>query len=321
MKCIKISPAQQNLILQKFQTFLAENRFSDNKINFSETIEQITDTPVQKPIVAFTPTTWMKIRKLIDVVDTEVGWHGVVDHNPATNMYIIQDILVYPQQVSGATVTTDELEYSNWLMALDDDIFPKVRYQGHSHVNFGVAPSGVDQHFYDSILQTLQQDEYYIFMIANKRGDINIWIYDFAQNIIFDKADITIKVLCKGGDITSWSTLQIQKYVTKQIPTIQTSNFGTVRDRFGNNYAVGHSTQTELTSQKQFNETFFTKDKEHPSWNEEKITRNQYLGNFLFSKWMEQKHGKKYKQFTLYRLSQEFKDYCDIIKPKGGSTK
>ena len=32
-------------------------------------------------------------------------------------------------------------------------------------------------------LKTLKDDDYYIFMIINKRNDINMWIYDLKTNI------------------------------------------------------------------------------------------------------------------------------------------
>lgn len=166
---------------------------------------------IKKPHVVFTSPAWLKMKQLVMEATTEIGWQGVVIRQD--NFFLIKDILVYPQTVTGATVTTDEIDYSKWLMGLDDHTFAGLRMQGHSHVNMHTSPSGVDENFYNNILQTLQKDEYYIFMILNKRDDIFIQIYDYAQNIIFEKADIVLSVKCKDGTISSWAKKQIAEHV------------------------------------------------------------------------------------------------------------
>jgi hypothetical protein len=213
MKWIKITPEQQQLMLKKFQDLLTAGRFSDGKINFSESIDKVTGVEVKKPTIYFTAVAWLKMLKLIDHATTEIGWHGVVDRNAEKGAYLIKDILVYPQTVTGATVTTDELEYGQWLMKQPDGVFEKIRFQGHSHVNFGVTPSGVDENFYNNILQTLTEGDYYIFMIMNKRGEVTIMLYDFTQNIIFEKADITLKVTDGKHSIDDWVTKMVKDNV------------------------------------------------------------------------------------------------------------
>lgn len=188
-------------------------RFSDGKIKFDESLDKVLENTIIKPIVMFTPIAWLKMKQLVNDADGEIGWHGIVDHQPNSAIYLVKDLLVYPQTVSGATVTTDDKEYGEWLMHFDDPVFNKIRFQAHSHVNFNVFASGVDQQFYDSILQTLQENDYYIFMIINKRGDINIILYDFTQNIIFDEKDTTIKLAYKNSDIKSWAAEQMKAKV------------------------------------------------------------------------------------------------------------
>lgn len=215
MQYIKITPEQQQTILEKFKNFLSNGRFSDNKIKFDEPLDKVLDTKVIKPIIQFTAVAWLKMRQLVTEADGEIGWHGVVDHQPNSAVYTIKDILVYPQTVTGATVTTDELEYGTWLQKFPDPIFNKIRFQGHSHVNMGTSPSGVDQHFYDSILQTLQEGDYYIFLIANKRSDMTIFVYDYAQNIIFNEKDCTLQVVDKHGSIKQWAEQEMKANVKK----------------------------------------------------------------------------------------------------------
>lgn len=117
---------------------------------------------------------------LLENFDSEVAWHGVAKrYGEDEENYIIEDIVVYPQTVSGATVEMDENEYAKWLMENDEDErFSNLRMQGHSHVNMGVFPSGTDQDHREKIKQMLKPDGFYIFAILNKKLDLECTIYD-----------------------------------------------------------------------------------------------------------------------------------------------
>lgn len=103
-----------------------------------------------------------------------------------------RDILVYPQQVSGATVNTDQEEYTNWLYGLEDAVFNALKMQGHSHVDMGVSPSSVDLTHQSEILSQLEGDMFYIFMIWNKRLEHTIKIYDLGSNTLYEDEDIQL---------------------------------------------------------------------------------------------------------------------------------
>lgn len=235
MKPIKISQDLKQSLLEKFTKYLEDARMSDNKIDFSARLfDNENETPIIKPIVLLTPEAYLKIWKLVSDTDTEIGWHGLV--TKTDNTYIIEDIILYPQTVTGSTVTTDDTEYTTWLMEIPDDKFEKMRFQGHSHVNFGTTPSGVDNQFYDAILQNMQEGDYYIFMIMNKKHDINIWIYDYAQNTIFEKTDITLKcVLSDFSDLKSWAEDSKMKYVKHITPTLVDFNREFNKNRYSSN--------------------------------------------------------------------------------------
>lgn len=219
MKPIKVSQELKQSLLEKFAKYLDENRMSNNKVDFTTTLYSFDAKNVIKPIIYFTPEAYLKTLQLVRATSTEIGWHGIVKKED--NRYIIEDIIVYPQTVTGATVTTDEKEYGEWLMTQPDETFFNIRFQGHSHVNFGVSPSATDMQFYDSILQTLREGDYYIFMIMNKKHDINIMLYDFSQNVIFEKEDIDLKVVLNDfSDLDIWCEDNQKKYVkTFQAPT------------------------------------------------------------------------------------------------------
>ena len=126
-------------------------------INFQKNI----GTVKRKATVYFTELAYRKFQALVDGFNNEVAWHGLAyrGEDESKDEYYITDILVYPQEVTGATVTTDQKKYQDWLMSQEDNIFNNVRMQGHSHVNMGVSPSGVDENLYESILTQLDETQ------------------------------------------------------------------------------------------------------------------------------------------------------------------
>ena len=220
MKPIKISPEQKEIIIRDFIDQLDKARLSDNKFNYAISLSKVLTKNVIRPTINMTAEAYLKMLALVLTSNDEIGWHGCV--NRKDNVYTIYDIIVYPQQVSAARVTTDEEEYGTWLIKeLDDKTFNHLRFQGHSHVNMTTNPSGLDAQMYDSILQTLKQGDYYIFCIMNKSRDVNIWLYDFALNFIFEKEDIDFNILVSGQPLTKW--FEEQNKLVKKMTTYYTN--------------------------------------------------------------------------------------------------
>ena len=196
-KLIKLTDDIIAQIKLEFDTYIRD-KISDGKINFQKNI----GTVKRKATVYFTELAYRKFQALVDGFNNEVAWHGLAyrGKDESKDEYYITDILVYPQEVTGATVTTDQKKYQDWLMSQDDDTFNNVRMQGHSHVNMGVSPSGVDENLYESILAQLDDNMFYIFQIWNKKGDKTCKIYDLKKNIMFDTADCEIKILPSTPD-------------------------------------------------------------------------------------------------------------------------
>lgn len=220
MKPIKVSDELKQKLMTDFEKYLTAERMSNSSISYTTTItNMLNEKEIPKPTVQFTPEAWLKMKSLVESTNSEIGWHGtVIKHD---NLYLITDILLYPQKVTTVTVSGDDDLYPKWLMELPDKIFNKLRFQGHSHVNMGTSPSGVDNQFYDSILQTLDEGDYYIFCIMNKKDDLNIWIYDFAQNIIFEKADITVEVrIEKTNNLKNWLKVNKKLFIQEPTPTV-----------------------------------------------------------------------------------------------------
>lgn len=203
-KIIKLTPEHIKECMTEFEKDLTSSKWADGKVNFSKTIGTIS----RKAKIYFTEVAWMKMQALIREFDKEVAWHGVAfrgDDNVERDEYIIKDILVYPQKVTGASVEMDTEEYAKWIEEnYEDERFFDIRMQGHSHVNMGVTPSSVDLTHQESILDQLSDNLFYIFMIWNKKGDSNIKIYDLAKNILFETADIDIEVMDDGYGLDSF---------------------------------------------------------------------------------------------------------------------
>lgn len=201
---IKLSKEEQETALQSIID-LAKKKLSENfegcvdlSLNIPLNQENLTD-PDSKPVIIFSDLAYSKCQKLIQTCTGEVGWQGTVSRKD--NVFVIEDIFVYPQTVTAATVTTDELEYAQWLMQLPTKTVNKLRFQAHSHVNMPVTPSATDTTLYKKFIKTLNEDDFYIFMIMNKRKDINVWLYDLKTNLRYNTDEIIVK---RAYDVDKW---------------------------------------------------------------------------------------------------------------------
>ena len=198
-KVIKLTTEQLQECRRDFDTALSTMKLTDGKISFIKTIT----SPNEKATLYFDPLAWRKMQTLIKEFDKEVAWHGVAyrGEDETKNEYFITDILVYPQKVTGATVNTDQEKYEMWLMQHEDEVFNNIRMQGHSHVNMATSPSGVDETHQAKILEQLEDDMFYIFLIWNKSNSKFIKIYDLKKNILFETIDVTVEILDDGSGI------------------------------------------------------------------------------------------------------------------------
>lgn len=191
-RALRVTEEHLKNMFKEFANYLKTASTPDGKIEFIRTI----GTLDRKAELRFSEVAWLKMQSLIREFDKEVAWHGTAwrDEDESKDVYHIGDILVYPQEVSGATVNTDQEKYQSWLYDLDDEEFNNIRMQGHSHVNMSTSPSSVDLTHQASILEQLEEDMFYIFLIWNKKGERNIKIYDMKKNILFESSDVTVTV-------------------------------------------------------------------------------------------------------------------------------
>lgn len=202
-KIIKLTSEHIEECVKEFREDLASSKVADGKINYTKNLSAIS----RKAKIFFSECAWLKMQALIKEFDKEVAWHGVAfrGDDETKDEYIIKDILVYPQQVTGASVEMNTEDYAKWIEKnIDDERFFNIRMQGHSHVTMGVTPSSVDLTHQEAILDQLSENMFYIFMIWNKKQEKNIKIYDMKKNILFESTDIDVDVLDDGYGIDSF---------------------------------------------------------------------------------------------------------------------
>ena len=240
-KIIKLTPEYKDQIMKEFGEALSNAKFSDGKLSYTKIFNSVQ----RKATVYFTELAWLKMQTLVREFDKEIAWHGVAyrGDDPEKDEYTITDILVYPQEVTGATVTADQSKYQMWLYSHDDDVFNNIRMQGHSHVNFSTSPSGVDTSWYESILNQLDDSMFYIFLIYNKKGDNTYLIYDMAKNVLFETADVTVKIIDDGTGMSAFLEDAKSKVTTRAVQTPSYNSDGRYGSYYGSSYYNGGNTK------------------------------------------------------------------------------
>ena len=195
-----------------FDLMLSNLKMSDGKFSYNRSFNY----DKSGATVLLTPLAYRKIVALVTEFTDEVGWHGTVSRINDTE-FVVEDIFVYPQNVTGSTVNTDQEEYSKWLYEQPDEVFTKLKMQGHSHVNMGVSPSTVDENHRAKILEQLDSDMFYIFQIWNKSLSVHTLIYDMKSNILYENKDVEVKLIFDVGidDFMVDAKSKVQKRIAR----------------------------------------------------------------------------------------------------------
>lgn len=217
---------------KEFEEKISKVRLADGKFTFNKSFSEQFGGTDEKARVILTPLAYLKTQILLTNFDKEVAWHGVAHRredviegfegicDKATeNDYIISDIFVYPQSVTSTYVDMDEAEYAKWIMEnYDNPRMKDKRMQAHSHVNLGVTASSTDIDSQKKYLEQLPDDDFYIFMIWNKKLENNIKIYDLKKNILFEDKDITLEISDKDCSLFDFLT-ESKKMVKDMVKT------------------------------------------------------------------------------------------------------
>ena len=240
MKPIILTAEAKQRALEIFKHLLEEATV-EKDLSIKITAETICNTQeLQKPIVFVTAQAYTKMLTLINNTNKEIAWHGIATR--VNNNYCIEDILVYPQTVTAATVDADEDAYARWLMDLPDDVINNLRFQGHSHCKMSTSPSGRDTTNWEKFVNLIEPDGFYIFCIGNQHNSFYWNIYDKRHNVLFEDKDIEMCIVDeRGNSIDDWCSESIDRYIKEEKPVAYTIPGG------GGNNPVGFRTSATNT--------------------------------------------------------------------------
>lgn len=215
MKPIQLTEETINIACDNVRQYLTGARLLTGKVEVQLPTYGVCKEEL-KPTIVFTKKAEERMKALVRLCNTEVGWHGTVTYDAETNTYTIHDILVFPQTITGTTVNSIDEEYGPWLMGLTDEVFSKLRFHGHSHVNMGVFASATDTNHQETLIESV--DDFYIFMIINKKNEVAVFLYDKINNIMYDTKDIN--VVFSKDKTDKWATKAMDKYLVKPKPVV-----------------------------------------------------------------------------------------------------
>lgn len=226
----------------EFTAAVRSMKSSDGTINYRRCIDYGKDDR-RKVNVVFEPEAYFKMLALVQNFTTEIAWNGTV-RRTSPNTFIVTDILVYPQFVAASTVDTDQEKYQAWMNDLDDDTINSLRFQGHSHVNMSAYFSDTDQRDHASHIAAFNRDDqFFIFMVINKRLEFKIKVFDMASNTLFEDDSVDVRIA--GADFSQEAFLAEAKKlaVEKKYTTNAAGNTTSFPQRSwgGYNYYGGNS--------------------------------------------------------------------------------
>lgn len=223
MKPIKLTTSSLAKAKEHILKQLDGLRLQGTKINLQYDLEeafkeQLKEQNYKKPIIYMTASTYLKMTEYVAQCDTEIAWHGTVKRGTGDkkHLFFIKNVFLYPQKIAAATVQVDDTKYTQWTDSLDADTFNTMRFQGHSHVNMNTFYSSTDEENKRAFLNDLLDDDFYIFLVTNKRKEHNFEIYDLAQNIIFEKNDIEFRVYLDDSITLDVIKSEMTEFCTKQ---------------------------------------------------------------------------------------------------------
>lgn len=145
--------------------------------------------------ILFKAEALIKQNTLIATHNHEVCWYGLVDRID-DETFVIEDILVHPQNVTSTSVRIDDADILEWTANIPDEIYNKIKFSGHSHVQMGVFRSQQDEETEKGHAQQLPNGGYYIFVVANQfgRSDYRVYIKENDELIKYDDVEYDVIV-------------------------------------------------------------------------------------------------------------------------------
>lgn len=139
------------------------------------------------PTIIISKDALAKIQLYCELCNTEIGWLGTAFCEDKSVIYIA-DVFLFKQDVHSTTteITPEGLsEFAEELLQHEDglSIWNNIRLWGHSHVNMSTTPSTQDNE--QMVTFAEGGHDWFVRMIANKKGDLSIDLYNYDQGIIY----------------------------------------------------------------------------------------------------------------------------------------
>lgn len=225
IQLITLDPVKEVVKQKLIEQYDSTKFINTTSVHVNLDLKDILNTYVEQlqvpdPVICITTDAYAKMQTLVNETDTEIGWYGTVEKIEGLNeTYLIKDILVYPQTVTGATCEQDDDRIFEFEMELTTEQVNEKRFHGHSHVNMGVTPSGVDESFYQDLLT--QINDYLIVLVINKKGDYTLRFYDVEHNLMYSDLQLNV-ILNSGEQVMLWYNNNIETKLKKPTP-VQTA--------------------------------------------------------------------------------------------------
>lgn len=127
-----------------------------------------------------------KMKIYVDECPDEIGWLGVASREGS--LVTIRDVILFDQDVHATTteITPEGLsQFAEELVKEEGgvELWNNIKVWGHSHVNMSTSPSGQD----DSQMEVFEDSghEWFVRIIANKKGELVADFYDFETGICY----------------------------------------------------------------------------------------------------------------------------------------
>lgn len=217
MQRIRCNENDIELLKKQIEALKGKNIKNTITLNIMDNIKVI------KPKIYITASAYIKMQTIIRESELEVGWHLLM-HKHKTGLFEINDVLIYPQKTTAAYIEVDDEERAKWQNKLDINVFKAIHGQVHSHVNMSCTPSSVDKTHYEEVTALIKDkpENYYLFAIVNKKGEIYMNFYDYEQNVIFETKDIELNIMSEDGmNIINQIKKELKEKIKKiEAPTI-----------------------------------------------------------------------------------------------------
>lgn len=194
----------------------------DFKQSSKATTVQVLDSFI--PTIIISKDALAKMQLYCDLCDTEIGWLGTAFFDNKSTIYV-EDVFLFKQDVHHTTteITPEGLEeFAAELLQQENglSLWNNLRLWGHSHVNMSTNPSSQDNEQMETFAEG--GHDWFLRIIANKKGDITIDLYNYTQGIVYnnlhwweEQSQEELDVIAKINELHSYLDTLTANYVDR----------------------------------------------------------------------------------------------------------